>query len=394
MRHTGEKPYKCKYCKYSAIQAISLKTHMRNKHPGCEGVFACESCPYRTVNEQHFTDHLKDHKNGLITNVQTRKPANVSHKFVVNNSRSLVNKILPPALTPVPRQILTMNGQPISTIQVPGGAEVQTVQPAEVDTSQANTMLLSKVANLSMVQGDMNTARIIYTALGALSSKGIPGTLDGGQHGVDVGQPTVQSATQDGVTTHTITFHIPPQGEGGDGDKQHAIQVENFSQVGAPNEAQVVSAGGTNVGGATIEEGQVLLALHAQGGATSQEQLNMEGAEVVYTTEVAPSVTEGVHSDTVQHLVCEGQETITMEVTQGEPTQVIQAQNQALAAGNAEVVPIDITETTVVEVAQNTEASLNVSEVQDHQQEEPVVMNLISKDDVTGDAQVQYITIS
>lgn len=62
MRHTGRKPYKCQYCGYACIQAISLKTHMKNKHPGLHGIFTCSQCKYRTVNEQSLRNHIEDHK--------------------------------------------------------------------------------------------------------------------------------------------------------------------------------------------------------------------------------------------------------------------------------------------------------------------------------------------
>ena len=62
MRHTGRKPYKCQYCGYACIQAISLKTHMKNKHPGLQGTFTCGQCKYRTVNEKSLQNHIEDHK--------------------------------------------------------------------------------------------------------------------------------------------------------------------------------------------------------------------------------------------------------------------------------------------------------------------------------------------
>ncbi|CAG2211202.1 unnamed protein product [Mytilus edulis] len=66
MRHTGQRPYRCNYCPYTCIQAISIKMHMKNKHPNAAGVFCCNECTYRTVNEQFFLNHIKDHENGLI----------------------------------------------------------------------------------------------------------------------------------------------------------------------------------------------------------------------------------------------------------------------------------------------------------------------------------------
>ena len=44
------------------FQAISLKTHMKNKHPSMQGIYSCDQCQYRTVNKQKYENHMKDHK--------------------------------------------------------------------------------------------------------------------------------------------------------------------------------------------------------------------------------------------------------------------------------------------------------------------------------------------
>jgi len=74
MRHTGHKPYRCAFCSYTAIQSISLKTHVRNKHPAnsvissasdaaATSVYSCPTCSYETVNRRSWLGHLADHRN-------------------------------------------------------------------------------------------------------------------------------------------------------------------------------------------------------------------------------------------------------------------------------------------------------------------------------------------
>ncbi|KAF6031324.1 hypothetical protein EB796_010368 [Bugula neritina] len=66
MRHSGDKPYKCPHCAYACIQAVSLKLHLKSKHPASDRCFSCPKCPYRTVNKTLFGNHLRDHEIGLI----------------------------------------------------------------------------------------------------------------------------------------------------------------------------------------------------------------------------------------------------------------------------------------------------------------------------------------
>lgn len=60
--HTGEKPYKCKYCQRAFAQSNDLIKHMRS-HLG-ENVYKCELCPsaFRLATELrvHFALHKND----------------------------------------------------------------------------------------------------------------------------------------------------------------------------------------------------------------------------------------------------------------------------------------------------------------------------------------------
>ena len=87
MRHSGHKPYKCPHCTYACIQAISLKVHVKNKHPGMGGVYSCELCLYRSVNKQQYENHVLDHKNGLIQLEQT--PEGSKMQKSANNARRI-----------------------------------------------------------------------------------------------------------------------------------------------------------------------------------------------------------------------------------------------------------------------------------------------------------------
>lgn len=80
MRHSGIKPYKCPHCSYACIQAISYKTHMKNKHPGMEGLFSCNLCPYKSVSKENFINHMADHERGAIPIQAAETPMAVSEE--------------------------------------------------------------------------------------------------------------------------------------------------------------------------------------------------------------------------------------------------------------------------------------------------------------------------
>lgn len=59
--HTGEKPYKCKYCIRAFAQSNDLIKHLRS-HLG-ENVYRCELCPESFRLRKELRVHFTSHKN-------------------------------------------------------------------------------------------------------------------------------------------------------------------------------------------------------------------------------------------------------------------------------------------------------------------------------------------
>ena len=237
MRHTGHKPYKCPHCPYSCIQAISLKSHIKIKHPGQGGVFCCNLCLYRTINETQYNNHLKDHENGLIeTEVVTeiddqtgepvvkcgprqRKPSRGpgSRRLLLNDmpgTQGLFQVLQPPLVQgfvqiPVPRN----TNEQVHHLQIQMNENGENVISAE------DYAKLASYENLS--QTDVATANLIYSALSAISLQTNNGTADSispqdlvarVENG-DIQTSIETNSTKEGVTTHTVSFHLPNNGD-------------------------------------------------------------------------------------------------------------------------------------------------------------------------------------
>lgn len=58
--------YNCTECKYSCIQSINLKSHIKRHHPELYSQLLCSQCKFVSVNLDALRKHNQDHKLGLI----------------------------------------------------------------------------------------------------------------------------------------------------------------------------------------------------------------------------------------------------------------------------------------------------------------------------------------
>nr|XP_037284660.1 transcription factor E4F1-like isoform X1 [Rhipicephalus microplus] len=150
MRHSGTKPYKCPHCPYACIQAISYKMHMKNKHPGLDGLYACSLCNFRSVSKENYTNHMSDHKRGFLA-----VPAQLSSPSTTNSTAS-----------------------------------------TEIEGLQVHEATLQQLETLQLLPGNVNAAQLIYSCLSALQ-----------QEGGSTNPPVVTTySTGDGTT---ITIQVP-----------------------------------------------------------------------------------------------------------------------------------------------------------------------------------------
>ncbi|KAJ8302895.1 hypothetical protein KUTeg_019291 [Tegillarca granosa] len=214
MRHTGQKKYQCQYCGYACIQAISLKMHVKNKHPGSKGVFCCNICTFRTVNEKNYNNHIEDHKNGLIPDVPQQSNEQAP-QIIIASGPGQGQTISLDSLEEI--QAEELHGHEIIEIHTEHIAshtennqlqmQVQTLESGETQISADDLARLSSCEGL--VPSNITAAQLIYSALSAISqnentgNEASSGFLNGVQTSV------ASSGTKDGITTHTITFHLP-----------------------------------------------------------------------------------------------------------------------------------------------------------------------------------------
>ncbi|XP_060574861.1 zinc finger and BTB domain-containing protein 24-like [Ruditapes philippinarum] len=275
MRHTGQKPYRCPHCPYASIQAISLKVHVKNKHPGMGGIYCCDWCLYKTVNKQQYENHVMDHKNGLIKTEpvvkeiqlgplqivkipETKRPGtmilgpNLSTVYTsVANNQNILQVLQTHAtqnsnIQEVLQPHVTQNSNAQEVIETSGTQPVLQTQPLILEDGQVNQLQLQMNENNENViveefgkevlaPNDIAAAQLIYSTLTAISQNPHNGKEDidcqGLVAGVESGdiQTSIETNLKEGVTTHTITFHLP---EGEEITREVTLQDQTESKDG------------------------------------------------------------------------------------------------------------------------------------------------------------------
>lgn len=286
MRHTGQRQYKCQLCAYTCIQTISLKTHMRNKHPNAEGVvYLCQLCKFCTINKQIYDNHMADHNNGLIPEVKSDiAPARQSSLAVPGNSGVNSVAIMPEGAVQFQLQVKRM-------------------ETGELHANKEDIDKLNSIPDL--VNSGMDANQLIYSALNIGSNtEGMTYTaqlLNGVQSTVT---PSLQQSGKGVLSSYTITFHAPQviatqTGTGGQTVIYQSLTEQGLPEVDAASqdESSEPSSQGTEQDG----EGMLTLAeaSQAQGVQQVTQILYTQVPQVIDPT--SPSHTQNQGLQGVQH---------------------------------------------------------------------------------------------
>ena len=219
---------------------ISLKYHPSFQGQG--GIFACNQCWFRTINRDAYINHVQDHHNGLIPEdgeaiahmpfrkrAPRAKPMRTEVTMYPGRSSGVgvpvsgqnIMEILAQPVVPGTQHVIqvpvsTMGGQHMAQLQVD-------LEDPNTSSSGADMQRMNILDNLNAPESetDAATANLIYSALSAISLQsndqfGIgldPQDLVSKVESGDIQTSIETNSNKDGVTTHTITFHLPETGE-------------------------------------------------------------------------------------------------------------------------------------------------------------------------------------
>ena len=226
----------------------------------------CDQCQYRTVNKQNYDNHVEDHRNGLVFQGQDGEEDPGSAGGAGGSSAAGKRR---PAVTGKQAK----PPKPLQAYVVPG------------------TVDLSKVASMEGL-APVSAAQLIYSALNAMSQQQQQPQQQHQQRGSDttsqaVSEASLQQAssvtstTHDGITTHTITLHLP-QLTGGATPAE--LPPGSSSQEGTSSGATVDVANATSPVVLAVNHGNQQ-AISLLGGATTAEPSAAAGEVQLVTTD-------------------------------------------------------------------------------------------------------------
>jgi hypothetical protein len=197
---------------------------MKNKHPNAAGIFCCNDCTYRTVNEQFFLHHVEDHKNGLISDKEQN--TNIIHNTIqiLNENGIQLQDIIE---IQEKDKLDQAKNQPLD-LQM----QVQTLDTGETQISAEDFARISNYEELG--PSNISPGQLITYALNAIAQNSGNDYECSTIHIVNGIQISVNSAPpKDGVTNHIITFQVPNQDNFQNSDNTQVIleQVDQISEV-------------------------------------------------------------------------------------------------------------------------------------------------------------------
>lgn len=178
---------------------------MKNKHPNAPGIFCCNECTYRTVNEQFFKNHIEDHKNGLITekeqNTNTRTNDNVHMTIQTYNENGIQIQDIIELHQNVDDLEKTRQTVEIQLM-------VQTLDSGETQISAEDFAKLSDCSALGSC--NMSSGQLISFILNAIpqsSGANVGNSVVQIVNGIQIS--VVSSASKNGVSSHSVVIQVP-----------------------------------------------------------------------------------------------------------------------------------------------------------------------------------------
>jgi hypothetical protein len=258
---------------------------MKNKHFGAHGIFCCELCSYKSVNEKKYLSHVQDHKNGLIptTSISKKKSENVTFAPRIQNINQSVPHI----------EIVSAGDQPPvggigGSAENPGHQIQMHVELSESGERTIREEDLQQLMREGFVTSDIT--QLISFAMNAISQ----------ENSVQGADSQVSSASNSGrVTTHMITFHLPPsQSSTLQQEDQNIVTMDAFSSEKEEKKETAVYFADNQ--GVLLNTNDIQL---QQESDASSVLLNIQGTTVpVNLIQIAANEAEVTQSATIQDL--------------------------------------------------------------------------------------------